>query len=51
MLADRNPNENEANGLGLQLIDEEHHLPEEGQVWRIEGLDYKSAFAKAWGLE
>lgn len=39
-----------AQGIGLQLVDNEHNLPPSGQAYTAP-IDYRSAYKKAWGVE
>jgi ABC-type sugar transport system substrate-binding protein len=48
VLANQDPAENEASGMGLQLVDAENNAPESGQIWKIKGIDYRKAFESAW---
>lgn len=47
VLAGSEPTED--SGIGVQLIDKEHNLPAEGQLFEPP-VDYKGAYLKAWGL-
>jgi ribose transport system substrate-binding protein len=36
-------------GMGIQVIDKEHNLPEEGQAYHAP-VDFEAAYEKAWGI-
>ncbi len=39
-----------AQGIGYQVVDKAHNTPASGQPYTTPGLDFKSAYKKAWGV-